>query len=1723
MSADPGGTFDEKRIILTQSTTGSGNTAAKGFNKLGFQFVGKGIIDGDKAKFVPNNFTTDDDCGVGGENAVAGMQGADVNAEGELLVGFYGNDVSFNVASPVGKPYKLCYFFTQINSYMIFQAITMEVKDVETLTLARGDPTSMIVGAAKNVTLAGPGVASGLDTFKFVSHTVTTDAGCNSASNVTISGTGVRHDNLVHVNDGGGNITNASTVTTALTFNDMSPSTSEPFKLCYKFQGEEFKLYSALTILAKDLSQITANGEGTGSVAVVDVEKNFTFEGTGVATHDTFFWISHAATSSAECVRTGPLALSSVQSPSRNASSGVFSLTVGSARLTFTNRTMVGKPHRLCYRFGPLEPYKLYLSKTVTVKDIIAVVTSVGDPDIAVRRAVKTLSFMGTGISVHDQVLWISGEADRSANCTTSMNATGMDHNKIALTTTDGFYQDSGTVTLAFEQPSPVASLGYKLCFKFGLEPYKLYHDFRVYTKDFLRIVATEGSSSVALAGADFSKAFAFEGDGLASGDRVKFVANEVFTDAGCEIAVAQGGVSGPDAAGGMVLISTAADPDTRVSFTHDLLFSQPSPEGSPFKVCYKFKNEPFKLYDNVLMSAKQLSSIAANVGSSTTAVVGYGKTFTLGGSGLSSGDTFAFVKDTTVAEAEAATTAGASDAGTINNVLTHDTCETVLAGSNPNNAAVLMLSQEATQNVTSYRSAGNFIIFGEASGPTSVFRLCYKFTGEKAVLLKSTFPFEVLQISGVTAPVGLSTVAVKGIAKTFTFAGADVGSENRAKWVPSSVTSDAGCSGATQVTNTGGSSGEVVVGSSQGVGTAQATFTTASLRNDNFHLCFRFGNEPYKLYTSFALRVKELAARDVESLLVGSPTEVTFSGNYVSDWIFGDKYGAGVSDTAKWVAAGDSCSMNPVGGSTLRKVVRAPCTTTKACASAPTGKATFNFSTPSPVTVPYELCYRFGLEDFAKYAALSVNAVAPEITYASTSTAVVGQTKLVTFGGTLGLTTGDVAKFVPGDGNCSMAGQGGMADVAVTITSEVDPVENTVTRYSGSANFTFATATPETSLWRLCYRFGLGQYIMFPAFAMATKEIKSASFLAGTNGAAAGSALTFTFVGTGISRAGDKAKWVSNAAAADADCATAPPIAGSTEMSVDSNGRAAFNFTSGTDGMKLCYTFFNETARLYTNLPIVEEGVEVEEVVEENQVDVALTLTGSVDEIPPGSEEEVAFKDSFTSDISAALGIDSSRVQILEILSGSIIVNFRIIPSTDGTGLKVEQAVNILEEQISEPDSDLYSGSVTSKVDSEVPLAVTFTPAPPVTVATSNATNATATSGTSSGTSSGANAGASAGASTASSTGSTAPTALIPVQQSMAALAITPFQPSGLFSLEKSLHVASEDSGTLRLKILRTMGTSGTVRLQVFSVDGTAIGGLDFDAVNTIVVFGEGETQKTVDIKITDDAALESHYEKFQVYINLLTGTENARLGKYVVTTVHIYDYGEGTRLANSSFTLVSGSGGGGTTGNGAGSEGAARLLQGWSITDNGKNKAYVDPNGLYAVDEVVAQDEYNHKCDVSATTPCTYSCEFGGGYSTTSGKSEGILELDGSGYVVTDAPFGDFPTDQLTITMWVRASQIAPHGKRALLSYVSATENRTNAYQEFAIYDVSALSVVVAGRAGLGLANSVEDAKSSVRVDDGYWHFIAVTWRKAGGELEIYKDGKREFVLGAYRSDVR
>lgn len=159
-----------------------------------------------------------------------------------------------------------------------------------------------------------------------------------------------------------------------------------------------------------------------------------------------------------------------------------------------------------------------------------------------------------------------------------------------------------------------------------------------------------------------------------------------------------------------------------------------------------------------------------------------------------------------------------------------------------------------------------------------------------------------------------------------------------------------------------------------------------------------------------------------------------------------------------------------------------------------------------------------------------------------------------------------------------------------------------------------------------------------------------------------------FSFFGSGLEDY-DKAKFIDPAATTDVDCNSMTNAGGSSEAEILSK-KASFRFSSGFSKLVLCYKFgLDEPYKIYTGLEVINTAVadvEEEEVFVEAPAEVVLSLAGSVDDIPPGSPAETTFKNNFVSDISSALGIDSSRVTITSITSGSIIVQFEIKVSSN-------------------------------------------------------------------------------------------------------------------------------------------------------------------------------------------------------------------------------------------------------------------------------------------------------------------------------------------------------------------------------------------------------------------------------------------------------------------------
>lgn len=76
----------------------------------------------------------------------------------------------------------------------------------------------------------------------------------------------------------------------------------------------------------------------------------------------------------------------------------------------------------------------------------------------------------------------------------------------------------------------------------------------------------------------------------------------------------------------------------------------------------------------------------------------------------------------------------------------------------------------------------------------------------------------------------------------------------------------------------------------------------------------------------------------------------------------------------------------------------------------------------------------------------------------------------------------------------------------------------------------------------------------------------------------------------------------------------------------------------------------------------------------------------------------------------------------------------------------------------------------------------------------------------------------------------------------------------SGTFGLSTPSTAVSESVGTIPVTIRRSMGSEGSAIVRLFTREGSAISGTDFEAVDQAVAFADGEIEKTVTLTIIDD-----------------------------------------------------------------------------------------------------------------------------------------------------------------------------------------------------------------------------------------------------------------------------
>ena len=109
-------------------------------------------------------------------------------------------------------------------------------------------------------------------------------------------------------------------------------------------------------------------------------------------------------------------------------------------------------------------------------------------------------------------------------------------------------------------------------------------------------------------------------------------------------------------------------------------------------------------------------------------------------------------------------------------------------------------------------------------------------------------------------------------------------------------------------------------------------------------------------------------------------------------------------------------------------------------------------------------------------------------------------------------------------------------------------------------------------------------------------------------------------------------------------------------------------------------------------------------------KVDSSLTLDLDFSDVAElGSPERLEYENQITADFSQTLGIKQDRFIVKAIRAGSIIIDFSILPSQDQSELHAEQAIALLEEQVRDPQSKLYTSpniKILKAVDATKSLA---------------------------------------------------------------------------------------------------------------------------------------------------------------------------------------------------------------------------------------------------------------------------------------------------------------------------------------------------------------------------------------------------------------------------------
>lgn len=1526
--------------------------------------------------------------------------------------------MTFTQSSVAGAPFLICYKFGD-NPFKLYQSFPFTVKEIESIISNVGSTSIAVANYGKNWTFVGNGLLDG-DLVRWIDKDVVDNAALTLTTldclDTSTLATLVPDSPLANNEDA---YTRVIQLPAQNAFNFDASNAGKSFCLCYKFGNEPYVIYPSLAIEVKHLTSLQAVSTGSNDIAVVDAVKTFIFGGDGLLVNDRVYFIEVGSAASCAASSVDP----SLRFQHTIADQLQTTLFISGTLTTDVNFTSAsaGKLAMVCWQFGT-EPFQLYSSLQLYTKMISKYTGTLGSPSLAVAGVPEPLYFIGYGLAQGDQVRWIlRGEEDCESNLASLIDPDtllGIDtiilngsqfgsfnfsqaqveynpllcykfgqedfklYTSISIsigtltamssttgardiavvgarktfvlfgtnlaagdrvgwtmyssctnlsllirdtTTTDGDYLSYTTSDNSVGVAIAPQSSGDRLylCYGFGREPLRLYQGFYVDVRSILSVQTLIGSPNAAVAGA--LKTFLFQGDGVAAGDFAKFVSGTDCSEPGITLTN---------------IIREFDDYDEMAMYLYDSIDgvtvgsfrfgTDQATAGLGRVLCYRFATEPFYFYSTFSVDVLTVwgfnQSDATRTGQPNVAVVNEPKLMAIDGVGMSAKDSAKFV------------VAGAS---------TDQDCLDL-----PSLGLVF-------QQIKVFDNQTLWFPFEYGSNGTS-WVLCYKFNAEQYRI----YPSVTVTVKEITTLLdaefvnisAMGLVATINQAKTWAPLGAGIFDGDTAKFVPQSVLSSTDCGVSSG--NTAGGTSTMQVASTKFTG----TFTVyPSSLSDVYHLCYKFQDEPYSYIQGIEISTYGIASIDRRMIMMNAATPIQINGFRISN-----------TDQLAWSNNATNCS-NVIGISTVQEL-----------------QAVATFSTAYSQLY---LCYSFANQPYTPFPSISISVVKAEVWIPATISIVADQQVEFTLSGTFGLTIStDQIAWVPAIAiSCSDDTIALYTNIMQTsIVSTAQSTTNIARAGSAVVDLTFvaptdATWTGSLSTWKLCYRFGnIASFLMFGDVLCNVLNIEQVELL-DSHATEAGTSMNFQFDGTGIQDF-DVAKWVSATDAfQDSDCDTLPAVGGSASTTII-NSMATFLFVQQSSAMVLCYQFKDRSYKLYSKIPVKSTGtsaaassstagtslgtiVSADEVeaaasevfsVDRDIATVSLTLDRDINDLPSGSVAETTFKAAFASSLATALGISSSRIQILSLTAGSVIVSFQLLPSDDMVQPLVHEALSDLQAQILDPTSSLLTNNDLIKItNGQTALSYTIS----------------------------------------------TPTAPAAGTISISALG---YQQNGLFQFVKSVYSVTEKSTQVIIPILRLQGTNNLLTLPVRLATGAtatfnqdySIAGFNSDGTGLLFLcFEIGEAYKTIVVEILDDTVKEAYFESFTLILDD-PATNGATLGDVVETTVRIYDYDGGDLLASSSFPSLSGS---------------KKDVSGWSVVANGRNLLRVDTNGLYASDEIFGTSEYDQSCDyASPTGACSYACDVGADLGSTSAISteNNALKLSGQDYLVTLSSIATFPS---------------------------------------------------------------------------------------------------------------